>query len=46
LYARGLLSQGKARELAGLSPYEFSQLLGRRAIPRHYGLDELRDDSA
>ncbi len=44
LYAQGILSFGKARELAGLGKYEFGLLLGRRAIPRHYGEDELRDD--
>ncbi len=44
LYAQEALSFGKARELAGMSTYEFSQLLGRREIPRHYGASELEDD--
>ena len=44
LYARGILSFGKARELAGMSKYEFSRLLGERNIPRHYGKEELEDD--
>ena len=44
LYARDMLSFGKARELSGLSKYEFGLLLGRRGIPRHYGTEELRDD--
>lgn len=44
LYAQGILSFGKARELAGMGKYEFSQLLGRRQIPRHYGREELEDD--
>ncbi len=44
LYARSLLSFGKARELAGLSKYEFGVLLGGRGIPRHYSADDLRDD--
>ena len=44
LYQRGALSFGKARDLAGLSKYEFGQLLGRRRIERHYGLEELEDD--
>jgi len=44
LYARGLLSFGKARELAGLSLREFGRELGKRAIPRHYGQNELGDD--
>lgn len=46
LYARGILSFGKARELAGLSKYEFGRLLGRRSIPRHYTADDLSDDVA
>ena len=46
LYAQGLLSFGRARELAGLGKYEFGQLLGERGIPRHYGREELEDDLA
>ncbi len=44
LYARDILSFGKARELAGLSKYEFGLLLGKRRIPRHYGTEDLKDD--
>jgi predicted HTH domain antitoxin len=44
LYARGILSFGKARELAGLSQYEFGLLLGKREIPRHYTESDLQDD--
>jgi len=44
LYARDILSFGKARELAGLDKYEFGQLLGRRGIPRHYRPEDLQDD--
>jgi predicted HTH domain antitoxin len=44
LYARGILSLGKARELAGLSKNEFGVLLGKRKIPRHYGAEDLTDD--
>ncbi len=44
LYAQEILSFGKARELAGMSKYEFGQLLGRRGIARHYGWEELEDD--
>jgi len=43
LYREGILSFGKARELAGLSHREFHRLLGEREIDRHYtseGLDE------
>ncbi|MCR4408483.1 MAG: UPF0175 family protein [Anaerolineae bacterium] len=46
LYSQGLLSFGKARELAGMGKYEFGQLLGERGIPRHYGREELEDDLA
>ena len=46
LYFQGLLSFGKARELAGMGKYEFGQLLGERGIPRHYGQEELEDDLA
>jgi len=44
LYAQGLLSFGKARELASMGKYEFGRLLGERRIPRHYGREELEDD--
>ena len=43
-YREGILSFGKARELAGMSKYEFSRLLGKREIARHYGHEEIRDD--
>lgn len=46
LYAQGALSFGKARELAGLSKYEFGQLLGKRQVARHYGSQDLQDDIA
>lgn len=46
LYAQGILSFGKARELAGMSKYEFGILLGKRQIPRHYTEDNLQDDLA
>jgi predicted HTH domain antitoxin len=44
LYARGILSFGKARELTKLTKYEFGILLGKRGIPRHYEHDDLQDD--
>jgi predicted HTH domain antitoxin len=44
LYARDILSFGKARELAGFDKYEFGRLLGHRGIPRHYDADDLEDD--
>ena len=44
LYAQGLLSFGKAKELASMSRYQFADILGRRGIPRHYGEVELAED--
>ena len=44
LYARGILSFGKARELAGLSKYEFGLLLGKRSVARHYTAEDMQDD--
>lgn len=46
LYARGILSFGKARELTLLNRIEFGLLLGRRGIPRHYTEQDLEDDIA
>ncbi len=46
LYAQGRLSLGKARELAGLSLWEFRQWLGLRRIEAHYDTAEVRDDIA
>jgi predicted HTH domain antitoxin len=44
LYAQGRLSIGKARELAGVSLWEFRQVLAARRIVVHYGLDDLHTD--
>jgi predicted HTH domain antitoxin len=44
LYARGLLSLGKAAELADTSRFVFSDFLTQRNIPRHYGDEELTED--
>ena len=44
LYARGILSFGKARDLAGVSRREFQRLLGEREISRHYTEAELDED--
>lgn len=46
LYAQGILSFGKARELAGMSKYEFGIFLGQRQIARHYTEADLQDDIA
>ncbi len=44
LYARGALGFGKARALAGLSTWEFDELLGERRVNRPYGQDDLEMD--
>ncbi|MFW6359713.1 MAG: UPF0175 family protein [Chroococcales cyanobacterium] len=44
LYSQELLSFGKARELAQMGHYEFSQLVGKRRILRHYTEEELQED--
>jgi predicted HTH domain antitoxin len=44
LYGQGILSFGKARQLCGMTKYEFSVLLGRRSVPRHYTQEDLQDD--
>ncbi len=46
LYTQGKLSVGKARELAGLSLWEFRQLLSSRRIPVHYDIEDLNEDIA
>ena len=44
LYARGLLSFGKASELAGVSRFTFSAVLAQRRIARHYGQEDVHED--
>jgi predicted HTH domain antitoxin len=44
LYQRGVLSGGKSRELAGMTRYDFDQLLGRRKVVRHYTATDLTED--
>ena len=44
LYAEGRLSIGKARELAGMSLWEFRQLLASRRIPPQYDVNDLKQD--
>ena len=46
LYAQRRLSLGKARELAGLSLWEFRQWLGLRRIEAHYDAADVQDDIA
>jgi len=44
LYAKGLLSFGKARQLAGMTRWDFHELLGEEGIPRRYDVEELEED--
>ena len=44
LYSQGRLSVGKARELAGMSLWEFRQLLASRRISPHYDEMDLDQD--
>jgi predicted HTH domain antitoxin len=44
LYQRGVLSLGKSRILAGMTRWQFEQLLADRRIPRHYTDADLQDD--
>jgi len=44
LYAQGILSFGKASELASMSQGEFGLLVGQRGIPRQYDEQDLQDD--
>ena len=46
LYGQGLLSFGKARELAEKGKHEFGCLLGERGVARHYSREDLEDDLA
>lgn len=46
LYARDILSLGKAAELAGLPKIAFGQEIGRRGIARHYTETEMEADFA
>jgi predicted HTH domain antitoxin len=46
LYAQGVLSFGKAAELADMTKLEFGLLLGKRNIPRQYDETDLQDDIA
>ena len=46
LYARDVLSLGKAAELAGVPKITFGQEIGRRGIARHYTDAEMEADLA
>ncbi len=44
LYSQNLLASGKACTLAGLTRLEWDDVLGKRAIPRHYSEADLAED--
>ena len=44
LYQKEILSFGKARELAGLTKWEFHLILGQEDVPRRYDVEELSMD--
>jgi len=44
LYEKGLLSFGKARELAGMTRWAFHDSLGEEGITRRYDVEELEED--
>jgi predicted HTH domain antitoxin len=44
LYEKGIASLGQARRIAGVSKWDFLELLAREGIPLHYGEEELRED--
>ena len=46
LFQQGKLSFGKARELAGMTAWDFQLLLGSRKIPVHYDIQDYEDDVA
>lgn len=46
LYEKGLLSFGKARELSGMTRWEFHFYLGEEGITRRYDEEELEKDLA
>lgn len=46
LFGRGKISFGKARELAGLTIWQFQNELSRRGIPPHYDIEDFTEDVA
>jgi predicted HTH domain antitoxin len=44
LYTKGLLSVGKARQLAGMTRWAFHDVLGEEGILRRYDIQELEED--
>jgi len=46
LYEKGLLSLGKARQVAGMEKWDFLLLIGQEGICRQYDKDEVDRDLA
>lgn len=46
LYARGLISVGRAAEMLGMSKFDFGIEVGSRGIARHYSEVDLEADLA
>lgn len=44
LYTKQLLGLGKACELAGLSAWEFHDLLATDKVPRNFGVEDFQHD--
>ena len=44
LFEIGKLSLGQASKMAGMSQWDFQQVLGSRNIPLHYGVEEFEKD--
>lgn len=44
LFQREKLTLGQASQLAGMSQWQFQQLLGNRGIPIHYVIADFEDD--
>jgi predicted HTH domain antitoxin len=44
LYSRGLLTFGKARDLAGMSVWDFHSMLGEEGVERRYDTADLDQD--
>ncbi|MCX7841298.1 MAG: UPF0175 family protein [Anaerolineae bacterium] len=46
LFQQSKLPFGKAREMAGMTVWDFQLLLGTRKIPIHYDLEDYENDLA
>ena len=46
LFQQSKLSFGKAREMAGMSVWDFQFMLGSRNIPIHYDVEDYEEDLA